>query len=237
MHDFHFPHLSSHSLVYNAKLFRCPCSLHDFWNFLQRGNFRCTFSFDLSILELRYNEVHCHSLKLYPFLSTKILMVSQNLDYCSRKAIHFLKYPTVTVKIIPSSLRFSTLCRENKAFNYTLITLKIRSVYQFSANQKEWNKTNSLQAVKALLKGRKIISASPTLTMHPKWPRYTKYREKLLHGIMGKLHNPPLVKDYFTRRQKQEKTTENQWWQFNRDLIPNSKKTKNIDQRLTEDWL
>ena len=27
-------------------------------------------------------------------------MVSQNLKYCSRKVTHFLKYPTVTVKII-----------------------------------------------------------------------------------------------------------------------------------------
>ena len=43
------------------------------------------FNFDLSIFELRYNEVHCHSLKLYPFLSSKIIMVSQNLVYCSRK--------------------------------------------------------------------------------------------------------------------------------------------------------
>ena len=165
--------------------------MHDFWNFLQRGNFRCTFSFDLSILELRYNEVHCHFLKLHLFLSTKILMVSQNLDYCSRKVIHFLKYPTVTVKTIPSSLKFSSLCRENKAFNYTLIALKILSVYQFSANQKEWNKTNSLKPPKLFWKAEK---SSPTLTMHPKWPRYKKSREKLLHGIMGKLHNPPLVK-------------------------------------------
>ena len=39
----------------------------------------------MSTYELRYNEVHCHSLKLYPFLSSKIIMVSQNLDYCSRK--------------------------------------------------------------------------------------------------------------------------------------------------------
>ena len=30
------------------------------------------FNFDLSIFELRYNEVHCHSLKLYSFLSSKI---------------------------------------------------------------------------------------------------------------------------------------------------------------------
>ena len=43
------------------------------------------FNFDLSIFELRYNEVHCHSLKLYPFLSSKIIMVSQKLDYYSRK--------------------------------------------------------------------------------------------------------------------------------------------------------
>ena len=28
-------------------------------------------------------------------------MVSQKPDYCSRKVTHFLKYPTVTVKIIP----------------------------------------------------------------------------------------------------------------------------------------
>ena len=55
------------------------------------------FNFDLSIFELRYNEVHCHSLKSYPFLSSKIIMVSQNLDYCSRKVTHFLKYPTVTI--------------------------------------------------------------------------------------------------------------------------------------------
>ena len=27
-------------------------------------------------------------------------MVSQNLKYCSRKVTHFLKYPTLTVKII-----------------------------------------------------------------------------------------------------------------------------------------
>ena len=114
-----------------------------------------------------------------------------------RKVTHFLKYPTVTVKIIPSSLKFSSLCRENKANNYTLIAFKIRTVYQFSANQKEWNKTNSLQAVKA-------EKASQTLTMHPKWPRYTKNREKLPHGIMRKLHNPPLVRDYFTCQQKQE---------------------------------
>ena len=31
------------------------------------------FNFDLSTSELRYNEVHCHSLKLYPFLSSKII--------------------------------------------------------------------------------------------------------------------------------------------------------------------
>ena len=107
------------------------------------------FNFNFSIFELRYNEVHCHSLKLYPFLSPEILMVSLNLDYCGRKVTHFLKHPTVTVKIIPSSLKFSSLCRENIAFNYTLIASKIRSVYQLIANQKEWNKTNSLQAVKA----------------------------------------------------------------------------------------
>ena len=47
------------------------------------------FNFDLSIFELRYNEVHCHSLKLYPFLSSKIIMVSQKLDYYSRKIIYF----------------------------------------------------------------------------------------------------------------------------------------------------
>ena len=95
------------------------------------------FNFDLPIFELRYNEVHWLSLKLYPLLSTKIIMVSQNLDYCSRKVTHFLKYPTMTVKIRPSSLKFISLCRENKAFNYTLMALKIRMVYQFSANQKE----------------------------------------------------------------------------------------------------
>ena len=85
------------------------------------------FNFDLSFFELRYNEVHCHSLNLCPFFSSKIIMVSQNLDYCSRNETHFLKYPTVTVKIIPSWLKFSSLCRENKAFNYTLIAWKIRS--------------------------------------------------------------------------------------------------------------
>ena len=66
-------------------------------------------------------------------------MVSQNLDYCGRKVRHFLNYPTVTVKKIPSSLKSSSLCRENNAFNYTLIAWKIRLVYQFSANQKEPN--------------------------------------------------------------------------------------------------
>ena len=39
--------------------------------------------------------------------------------------------------LIPSSLKFSSLCRENKAFDYTLIAWKICSVYQLSANQKE----------------------------------------------------------------------------------------------------
>ena len=126
-----------------------------------------------------------------PF-SLQKLLVSQNLDYCSRKLTHFLKYPTVRVKIIPSSLKFTSLCRENKAFNFSLIAWKIRSVYQFSANQKEWNKTNSLQAVKqVLLRGRKIISgahhASTMATLH------AKNRDKLPHGIMGRLHNPPLV--------------------------------------------
>ena len=120
-------------------------------------------------------------------------MVSQNLDYCSRKVRHFLKYPTVTVKIIPSSLKFSSLCREHKAFNNTLIACKIRSVYQFGANQKEWKKTNSLQAVKQdLLKGQKLTSnvhdASKMATLH------AKNREKLPHGIMGRRHNPPLVR-------------------------------------------
>ena len=95
------------------------------------------FNFNLSIFELRYNEVHCHSLKLYPFLSPEILMISLNLDYCGRKVTHFLEYPTMTVKIRPSSLKFISLCRENKAFNYTLMAFKVRMVYQFSANQKE----------------------------------------------------------------------------------------------------
>ena len=134
------------------------------------------FNFCLSIFELRYNEVHCHSLKLYPFLSSKIIMVSQNLDYCSRKVTHFLKYPTVTVKIKPSSLKFSSFCRENKAFNYTLIAWKIRSVYQFTANQKERNKTNSLQDVKQAL--WKVEKSPPTLTIDPKWPRNTRKTAK-----------------------------------------------------------
>ena len=65
-------------------------------------------------------------------------------------------------------------------------------VYQFSANQKEWNKTNSLQAVKqALLKGRKITfdshDASKMATLQ------VKNREKLPHGIMGRLRNPPFT--------------------------------------------
>ena len=77
------------------------------------GKKTAMFNFDLPIFELRYNELHWLSLKLYPLLSTKIIMVSQNLDYSSRKVTHFLKYPTVTVKIIKSSLKFSPLCREN----------------------------------------------------------------------------------------------------------------------------
>ena len=69
---------------------------------------------------------------------------------------------------------------------------KIRSVYQFGVNQKEWNKTNSLQAVEqALLKGRKLIydahDASKMATLH------TKNREKLPHGMIGRLHYPPLA--------------------------------------------
>ena len=75
-------------------------------------------NFDLSIFELSY-EVHSHSLKLYPFLSSKIIIVSQSLDYFSRKVKHFLKFPTVRVKIISSSLKFSFLCGKNKAFNCT----------------------------------------------------------------------------------------------------------------------
>ena len=139
------------------------------------------FNFDLSFFELRYNEVHCHSLNLCPFFSSKIIMVSQNLDYCSRKVTHFLKYPTVTVKIIPSWLKFSSLCRKNKAFNYTLIAWKIRSVYQFTANQKEWNKTNSLQGlIQALFKGRKVIS----IRRSPRIQNGLVTREKLPHGIM-----------------------------------------------------
>ena len=76
-------------------------------------------NFDLSIFELSYNEVHSHSLKLYPFLSSKIIIVSQSLDYFSRKVKHFLKFSTVRGKIIPSSLKFSFLCGKNKAFNCT----------------------------------------------------------------------------------------------------------------------
>ena len=162
------------------------------------------FNSHLSIFELRYIEVHCHSLKLHPFLSTKMIIVSQNLDYCSRKVTHFLKYPTVTAKIMPLSLKFISLCRENKAFNHTLIALKIRIVYQFSANQKEWNKTNSLQAVKqALLKGRKI-----TFDSHDAFKMATlqvKNREKLLHGIMGRLHNPPFTLAECNLQQKKAK--------------------------------
>ena len=118
---------------------------------------------------------------------------------------YFLKMPQIWVGrttlnkeekegcLIPSSLKFSSLCRENKACNYTLKAWKIRSVYQLSANQKEWNKTNSLQAVKqALLRSRKIISdahdASKMAMLH------AKNREKLPHGIIGRLHNPPLGK-------------------------------------------
>ena len=39
VHDFHFPHLCSHTTP--SLHFRRPCSLHDFWNFLQRENLRC----------------------------------------------------------------------------------------------------------------------------------------------------------------------------------------------------
>ena len=80
------------------------------------------FNFDLflSIFESRYNEVHCHSLKLYTFLSSKIIMVSHDLEYCSRKVTHFLKYPTVTVKIIPSSLKFSSLFVNNNNLEKSL---------------------------------------------------------------------------------------------------------------------
>ena len=62
--------------------------------------------------------------------------------------------------------------------------------------------------------------------MHPKWPRNTKNREKLPHGIMGRLHNPPLVRawvrDYFTRRQKQENHGK-PMVMINGDLIQDSK--------------
>ena len=129
-------------------------------------------NFDLSIFELRYNDVHCHSLKLYPFPSSKIILVSQNLEYCSRKVTHFLKHLTRIVKIIPSSLKFSSLCRENKAINYTLIAWKICSVYQFSAIKKnETKQTHFKPSNKHLWK---VEKSSPTLMMHPKWPRYTQ---------------------------------------------------------------
>ena len=137
----------------------------------------------------------------YTPFSLQKLLVSQNLDYCSRKLTHFLKYPTVRVKIIPSSLKFTSLCRENKAFNFSLIAWKIRSVYQFSANQKEWNKTNSLQAVKQLGSfERSKNHGSPMLTMYPLENGHVarENREKLPHGIMGRLHNPPLVMCFCT---------------------------------------
>ena len=92
--------------------------------------------------------------------SVQKLLVSQNLDYCSPKLTHFLKYSSVRVRIIPSSLKFTSLRRENKAFNFSFNSLENSlSISIQSANQKEWNKRHSLQAVKqALLKGRKIIS-------------------------------------------------------------------------------
>ena len=85
------------------------------------------FNFDLSIFELRYNEVHCHSLKLYPFLSSKIIMVSQNLEYCSRKVTHFLKYPTVTVKIIHTYIHTHTYIHAYTTYIHILyLCLKFR---------------------------------------------------------------------------------------------------------------
>ena len=69
-----------------------------------------------------------------------------------------------------------TLARAHNRDTVPLMALKIRMVYQFSANQKEWNKTNSLQAVKqALLKGREITfdahDSSKMATLHVKKPR------------------------------------------------------------------
>ena len=54
------------------------------------------------------------------------------------------------------------------------------------------------------MKQNKPTSSLQSRKMHSKWPRYTKNREKLPYGIMGRRHNPPLVRDYFTRGQKQE---------------------------------
>ena len=125
------------------------------------------FNFDLSI---RYNEVHCHSLNLYPFFSSKIIMVSPNLDYCSRKVTHFLKYPTVTVTVIPSSLKFNFIyiCRENKTFNYTnSLSTSIRC-------QSKSGKQNRLTSSRQTKLFRKVENSPPALTMHPKWPRYTR---------------------------------------------------------------
>ena len=103
---------------------------------------------------VEYNEVNCHSLKLYPFLFSKIIMVSQNLDYFSRKVTLFLKYPTVTVKIIPSSLKFSSLCWENKAFNYSY---SLSILIQCQSKGKKQNKLTSSRQTSSL-KGWKIIS-------------------------------------------------------------------------------
>ena len=87
------------------------------------------FNFDLSIFHFRYNEVHCHSLKLYPFLSSKMIMVSQNLGYCSRKVTHFLKYPTVTVKIIHTYIHpHIHACIHTYIHTYTLFLLEIYRV-------------------------------------------------------------------------------------------------------------
>ena len=96
---------------------------------------------------VEYNEVHCHSLKLYPFLFSKIIMVSQNLDYFSRKVTLFLKYLTMTLK-------FSSLCWENKAFNYSY---SLSILIQCQSKGKKQNKLTSSRQTSSL-KGWKIIS-------------------------------------------------------------------------------
>ena len=101
------------------------------------------------------------------------LLVSQNLDYCSRKLTHFLKYPSMRVKIIPSSLKFTSLRPENKAFN-------------LSSNSLENSLSISIQYQSKGMKQKKLTSSRQTSSFERS--KNHLRRSRCIHLIMATLH-------------------------------------------------